>query len=119
MPKVDYIELRDDYYSVAKKYCEVEGGHLPSSSELLTIARVLYDNNSLGSSSWESATMKNKTAIYNMLGIKKSELYFSLWEISDIDYGPASGYARYFMDSSTEEGEVSIENDDTYVICIE
>ena len=36
-----------DYWIVAKKYCEVEGGHLPTAAELLTIAQVLYGDTSV------------------------------------------------------------------------
>ena len=109
----------DDYWQVAKDYCEkIGGGHLPSETELQTIARVLYDNSSIASSSEYGLTMKNKTAVYAALGIEDLApglLY--LW--SDTPFGAEVAYARSFGSDYTSYTMYNYRyNTDIRMVCL-
>lgn len=95
------------------KYCEVEGGHLPSSTELAKIAQVLYDNTSITGDK-AGLTQKNKTAVQAALNINNNE--YLLW--GNTSNSPDKAFRRHYMITMTSTYYVSRNNEFIFAVCI-
>ena len=115
----DFNTYANDYWTVAKKYCEIKGGHLPTKTELTTIAKFLYNNTSIpeGDDAYVGP-MVNISATYTILGINENQSNFALF--SDSSQDSATAECRFFQESQTilpfDCGRVE---DETYAVCIE
>ena len=112
---------KNDYWIIAQKYCEVEGGHLPSAKELATIAKVLYDDTDISeanspNSKWD-LTMKNKTNVYSALGVDETNVSFILW--GDNFHDAETAWFRSFGISGTNYSSQYRNDMDALVICLE
>ena len=113
----------NDYWQLAVDYCDKvqNGAHLPSSSDLAKIARVLYGDNTISDANsynykdgldWTS----NKAEVFAALGIESTASLVLLWS-SEPD-GTDSAYFRSF-DSTATEYFYDLRNDTLSAVCLE
>jgi len=93
---------KPDYWTAAQKWCEKNGGTLPTNNQLIKIGEILYN----GTLTFNNSTLRNldwsvnKVAVFEALGIDTISDNFILW--SAMPYG--DGYAQIWSFRSESIG---------------
>jgi len=108
------LNNKNDRWSAGAKACKDMGGHLPSYSDLVKLAQIIYDDTSIGSGHF-FGVFKNKSVI-NQLGIDPNYKFY-VWD-KNVDRD-LYAYYRAFETNNTYYGNQNMRSDSRfYTICV-
>ena len=109
----NWCNNNNEYWAGAVKACKDQGKKLPSQSDLVEIAKVLYPNQTINSNGWtDNLTYTAGTA--TSLGFSEPDFY--LW--SGEEYSSHYAYSRFFFTRRSEWSSSSRDSSGGQAVCL-